>query len=362
MISCVSVWFTSHSVTIVSTYTVFPHIVILSPYFYIFLFLFPSTFLLFLPSYVLTPVSLHSANHSLSWCSFSLTFLTALHLLCISAPFSASSVPFSYTPSMLHSLPPHSRAPQVVMLPSCSLSLRSCSQYFSSPSLPITTMLWRLCFHLLSSPGLCEGPHHCCHPPTIRSRVPLPMSLSNPWRSGIFNLLLYFIHFLPSRRNHFHFTIYKSLSVPTGFPSFFILNFSVSVALSVFFSSPLYLRGWRLNKTPADWKRPFASLDRTTLASQRWPTSPPLPWVRADQERGLCGAEGRVWGDTKTVGLRARGSQEPGGLFRIPAPGKGLGLSGSGVAGAASRGRGRGWGLRIHLADEDFTWGGRQRQ
>ena len=31
-------------------------------------------------------------------------------------------------PSLLHSFPPHSRAPQVVMLPSCSLSLHSCSQ------------------------------------------------------------------------------------------------------------------------------------------------------------------------------------------------------------------------------------------
>ena len=130
-------------------------------------------------------------------------------------------------------------------------------------------MLWRLWFHLLSSPKLCEGPHHCCHPPTSRSRAPLPMSLSNSWRSGIFNLIFDFIHFLLSRRNHFHFTIYESRSVPTGSPSIFILlNFSVSVALSVCFSwssSPLHLRGWRLNKTPADWKRPFGTLDRRTL-------------------------------------------------------------------------------------------------
>ena len=259
MISCVSVWFTSLSVKIVSTYTVFPHIVILSPYFYIFLFLFPSTFLLFLPSYVLTPVSLHSANHSLSWCSFSLTFLTALHLLCISAPFSASSVPFSYTPSMLHSLPPHSRAPQVVMFPSCSLPLRSCSQYFSSPSLPITTMLWRLCFYLLSSPGLCEGPHHCC---TLLQVDPESLSLCRYPIPGDLAFLTYFsILFTFYLQGVITFTLL--FTSPCLFPLVFPHSLSFSIFLSQ--SLSLYLRGWRLNRTPADWKGPFGSLDRTTL-------------------------------------------------------------------------------------------------
>ena len=50
----------------------------------------------------------------------------------------------------------------------------------------------------------------------------------------LFNLLLYFIHLLPSRLNHFHFTIYKSLYVPIGSPSFFILlSFSISFSRSL---------------------------------------------------------------------------------------------------------------------------------
>ena len=66
---------------------------------------------------------------------------------------------------------------------------------------------------------------------------------------------------------------------------------------------------------------------------------------RPEEMRGQRGGEG------------GRGSQERGGLSRIPGPGRGRGLSGSGAAGAALQGpRGRGWGARIHLAEEDFTW------
>ena len=130
VISCVSVWFTSLSVTIVSTYTMCFHILLsclpisvsssfCSPLLFccswppIFSHLSHST-LQIIPSL--------DAPSNLSDCP------TSLYISASFFPFSASSVPFSYTPSLLHSFPPHSRAPQVVMLPSCSLSLRSCSQ------------------------------------------------------------------------------------------------------------------------------------------------------------------------------------------------------------------------------------------
>ena len=136
--------------------------------------------------YFLTPVSLHSANHSVSWCSLSVTFLTALHLyvfLPLSSPFSASFVPFSYTPSLLHSLPPHYRAPKVVTLPSCPPpSLLQSIIFLSSPN--HHDALKAVVSPFILSRTLCEGPHHCCHPPTSRSRAPLPLLLSNSWRSG----------------------------------------------------------------------------------------------------------------------------------------------------------------------------------
>ena len=148
----------------------------------------------------------------------------------ISAPF----LPSGYTPSVPVILPAHSPAPP-----------GGCASFLLSLSALVVSI-----FPLLLSQ------HHdalkAMVPPFILSRtlcvkcltivttlLPLIQSPSafvalQSLEIRLFNLLLYFIHLLPSRLNHFHFTIYKSLYVPIGSPSFFILlSFSISFSRSL---------------------------------------------------------------------------------------------------------------------------------
>ena len=150
--------------------------------------------------------------------SFFFILSTLLVLLLAYAYISASFFPQLYslsarpvTPllSLLLSLPPHSRAPQVAVLASCSLSssallATSCPLFLSQDqdALKATVPPFIL------SQTFCAVPHHCCPPYYHWSRAAVPMLLSNPWRSGFFIYFsILFTCYFQGLLSLFHFTV-----------------------------------------------------------------------------------------------------------------------------------------------------------